>query len=242
VEALKNALAVLVGIIGVATAFLTLYAKYLDVKKSTARESDDAKATTPVPTVAASPPEPIGGFLPANYWAAPIARDVPPAPALALAPDLATIARARRLVKAPAIALIVAGALSLFLDLVMPMFVVVDQFVVPLTTETKQKRASIEAVKQGEVPIALGTASLADASSTDASMVLGAFMMVALSIPSAAAIWAGIGMLRLRSYWLSMAGSFAIMAATAPCCLFGVPVGAWSLSVLYKREVVASFR
>ncbi len=48
--------------------------------------------------------------------------------------------------------------------------------------------------------------------------------------------------MNLRSYWLSVAGSFAIMAGGATCCMGGIPIGIWSLSVLYKPEVAAAFR
>ncbi len=66
-------------------------------------------------------------------------------------------------------------------------------------------------------------------------------MLLALSVSCGAAVWAGFNMLYLRSYWLSVAGSFAIMPGACFCCLAGVPVGIWALSVLRKPEVSSAF-
>lgn len=49
-------------------------------------------------------------------------------------------------------------------------------------------------------------------------------------------------MLRLRLYWLAILGSLLAMANISNCCcLIGVPVGLWSLSVLMRPEVRRAF-
>jgi hypothetical protein len=235
VEAVKNALAVLVAIIGALTALLTLYAKYLDVKKSAARESDAAMA-------AATRPEPTASFAPADepvdpiaWHAPPFARYVPPSP------DFATIERARLAVKAPATTLIVAGLVSLFFNLFIAGFGYVDRFVTPLTTESKNQRAFIGTMRP-DPTVMPGMVGTVDKGSDEANVVLTIVALMSFSLASGVAIWAGIGMLRLRSYWLSVAGSFAIMGGASFCCMGGIPIGVWSLMVLFKPEVSSSFR
>ena len=56
---------------------------------------------------------------------------------------------------------------------------------------------------------------------------------------SAIGIWAGFGMLRLRNYWLAVAGSLLVM----PCFLvLGMPIGILSLIRLARPEVRSAFR
>jgi hypothetical protein len=227
VEALKNALAILAGIVGFLTAVLTLYAKYLDVKKSAAHESNAAEAAT----VAAARHEPA----PEEYRA----------PVAGLAPrqeDDSAVERARQAVKAPATTLMVAGLVSLLFNILVAGFGYVDQFVTPLTAETKNKRAWIDAVKRGDIPVSERMAVATDGLSDEATVTLTIVVLMSLSMASVAAVWAGYGMLRLRSYWLSVAGSFAIMAGGSFCCMSGIPIGIWALSVLYKPEVASSFK
>jgi hypothetical protein len=231
VETLKNALAILAGIVGFLTAVLTLYAKYLDVKKSAAPESDSVKAAT----ITEPRPEPAPSVSAPDEYRAPVA-------GLASRPkDPSTVELARRAVKAPATTLIAAGIVSLLFNLFVAGFGYVDQFVTPITTDTKNKRAMIEAVKRGELPITIATPGASDGLSDEATAVLTIVVLMSLSMASLAAVWAGYGMLRLRSYWLSVAGSFAIMAGGCFCCMSGIPIGIWSLSVLYKPEVASSF-
>ena len=129
--------------------------------------------------------------------------------------------------------MIVVGTLCLLTNLAGVGFVFVDQFVTPLSDETKARRAS-----EGDGPLIRnepfkpGMGRNPDLVTTDTSLVIGMFAFLSLSIPCAAAIWAGFGMLRLRGYWLSVAGSFAIMPAGVLCCMAGLPVGIWSLSIL----------
>ena len=74
------------------------------------------------------------------------------------------------------------------------------------------------------------------------TLVYAALGSLYFMMASAVAILAGAGMLRLRGYWFSVAGSFAIMMGSG-CCLFfvGIPVGIWSLTVLFRPEIASSF-
>ncbi len=228
-DALKGAMAILVGVMGFLTALLTLYAKYLDVKKTAARESDAGKAADARPELVANVSAP-------EEYRAPAAR-LAPRPE-----DLSTVERARQAVKGPATALIVAGVVSLLFNVFVAGFGYVDQFVTPLTVETTNKRAMAELARRGDLPIMQGIPVASEGLSDEATIVLTIVVMMSLSLASLAAVWAGYGMLRLRSYWLSVAGSFAIMAGGSFCCMSGVPIGIWALSVLYKPEVASSFR
>jgi hypothetical protein len=233
-EALKNAVAVLAGIVGLVTAFLTLYAKYLDLRKNAARVGDASDAVTP---------ENIGPKPAPNLdWF-----EAPSDAAVSYVPptrnSAAVVERSREAVKAPAITLLAAGLVTLFSNLFIAGFGYVDQFVTPLTTESQNKRAFMAAAQRNNVPPYAPVSARADSGlSDDATVALTICTLISLSIASAAAAWAGYGMLRLRSYWLSVAGSFAIMAGGAFCCFAGIPIGIWSLSVLYKPDVAASFR
>jgi len=138
-------------------------------------------------------------------------------------------------------ALLVAGGISLFTNLFVAGFGFVDQFVTPLSTETRQRKEAEAAMRMQpgawpSQPVAAGERA------DQASTVMGLFALLSFSVASATAIWAGYGMLRLRSYWLSVAGSFAVMPAASVCCLAGFPVGIWSLTVLLRPEVASAFR
>ncbi len=237
----KNLLAVLVAIIGVFTALLTFYAKYLDIKKASAT----AAAETPKPahTVLTSDAPPLD---PLNPYAAPDARYVPPESAFAFMPgrpDPSTILKARATVRGPAISIIVMGILSLITNLSIALFGFVDEFVMPITDEAKMRHAAMENPQRPGPFIAATAPKSSTELSPEATVILTDFTLLGLAMASAAAIWAGVGMLRLRSYWLSVAGCFAIMAgATLTCCMTGVPVGVWGLYVLYKPEVAGSVR
>jgi hypothetical protein len=220
-EAIQKILAVIGAIVGVVTALLTLYAKYLDVKKA----SRDLNGT-----------------------GAPAAPVLPPAsvPAPAVPPptrDPAGLGRALQTVRAPAIALLIAGVVSLGSNLFMAAFAYVDEFVMPLTTQTQERRA-LEARFQTEPGLGAGQPGVRpDAALSDrTSVALGIVTFLSFALAGAMATWAGYEMLRLRSYWLSVAGSVAIMPGACVCCLAGFPVGIWSLTVLLRPEVSASFR
>ena len=62
------------------------------------------------------------------------------------------------------------------------------------------------------------------------------------SLASAIAIWSGYNMLKLRNYWLALAGSVALMPGSCMCCLLGLPSGIWSIVVLVNPEVKSAFR
>jgi hypothetical protein len=229
-HAVKDALAVLAGIVGLLTAFLTLYAKYLDVKKSAPRASDVVEP----PLTAAARPEPAVTFAPLD--------EPQPARRAPVLRDPEAVERARQSVKAPATTMIAAGVISLFSNMFIAGFGYVDRFVTPLTTETRNQRAYVEAARTYGPPNTPGIAGAVDRESEDATAVMTVFTLLGLSVASVAAIWAGYEMLRLRGYWLSVAGSFAVMAGAFFCCAAGLPVGIWSLSVLYKPEVASAFR
>jgi hypothetical protein len=136
VETLKNALSVIVAIIGALTALLTFYAKYLDVKKGVASESEAAdvamKAVTTLPETTARviQTEDLVNLIPDE--------------AHRLIRDPAAIERARKAVRPPAIALIAAGSISLFFNLLVGVFGYVDNFVTPITTESRNRTALLE--------------------------------------------------------------------------------------------------
>ncbi len=166
----------------------------------------------------------------------PIARYAPPSE------DFEAVERARRAVKAPAATLIAAGLISLFSNLFIAGFGYVDRFVTPLTTETQNQRALVGVTRFGDPRYGPSMIGTVNGSSENATAVMTIFTLMSLSVASAAAVWAGYGMLRLRGYWLSVAGSFAIMAGAGFCCMAGIPVGVWSLAILFRPEVASSFR
>jgi hypothetical protein len=160
--------------------------------------------------------------------------DAPAPPAT----DSAAVARALKSVRAPSLALLTAGAIGVLSNLFMAGFAYVDEFVTPLTTQTAERRA-LEAAHRFDRPASElpGTAALSDRT----SVVLAIVTFLSFALASAMAVWAAYGMLHLRSYWLSVAGSVAIMPGACLCCFAGFPVGIWSLLVLLRPEVAASF-
>ena len=134
--------------------------------------------------------------------------------------------------KGPAIALLVVGFLGLAFNLFMAGFGFVDEFITPLTTDSKAAKTAVK----GETG-----KPAADRENDRGQAIMTIVMLLSFAMASAMAIWAGFNMIKLRSYWLSMAGSFAIMPAGCFCCLAGFPAGIWSLVVLLKPEVSSSF-
>jgi hypothetical protein len=52
----------------------------------------------------------------------------------------------------------------------------------------------------------------------------------------------GIAMLKRRFYWLTILGNIlAMINIVNGCCLLGIPVGIWSLILLFNREVRETF-
>lgn len=226
-EAVKEVFTVIGVIVGVLTGLVTLYAKYLDLKKKAAREADDREpiATTPAPRRGRT-----DEF-----------DELPVAPR-SRAPEPAAIAQARLMVQRPATALMIAGGLGLLFNLFLAGFGFVNEFVTPLGTKPEARKTT-EATKRvnPETTPAKADAPVVDKSDRAAGVMV-IVMYLGFSAASAVALWAGYGMLRLRSYWLSVAGSFAVMPGACACCLAGFPIGVWSLMVLLKPEVSASFR
>lgn len=136
--------------------------------------------------------------------------------------DSRQLERVRNLVLKPAIALLVVGFLGLALDLFIAGFGFVDDFITPLSPASKER--SKEAVEQDRE-----------------NAVAGITLLLGLAVASGIAIWAGFNMIKLKRYGVSITGSFAVMLGGGFCCLVGLPVGIWSLIVLFKPEVRSSF-
>jgi hypothetical protein len=232
---LQKVLAVIGAIPRAATALLTLYAKYLDVQKATedlngtGPSAAPAAATTQPATPGPSPrPGPHSETVPGPAVAPPVR-------------DSAGFGRAVQIVRAPALALLIAGAASLGANLFLAAFACVDEFVTPLTSQTQEQRALESSFNAGAgpgMPLPRPTGELSD----QTSMALAIVTFLSFALAGAMATWAGYEMLRLRSYWISVARSVAIMPGACMCCCAGFPVGIWSLSVLLRPEVSASFR
>ncbi len=239
-ESFKNVLAVLAGVVGVLTSVLTLYAKFLDVKKddsSKAKSEDDPKLVVPLEPVSSNSARPEGPNAVNDWYTAPAARS-----ALRF-DDLSVIEQARQAVKAPAIGLIVAGLLSLLMNLTVLGYGFVDQFVSPLSPESKARQESLQMNRGMSPSLAIGMPSRPTETIPDEmNAVLTIFCCACLALASVVAIWAGFGMLRLRGYWFSVVGSIAIMPAAILCCMGGFPIGVWSLVTLFRPEVSSSFR
>jgi hypothetical protein len=146
-----------------------------------------------------------------------------------------SVARVKALVKAPATALVVAGFVGLAFNLFVAGFGYVDEFVTPLSTKNKERTAAVATAA------VQGVASEKAEEQDRASAVLAIVTLLSFSVACLMAIWAGFNMLQLRSYWLSMAGSIAVMPGACVCCLAGFPVGIWSLTVLLRPEVRSTF-
>jgi hypothetical protein len=231
-EALQKVLAVIGAIVGAVTALLTLYAKYLDIKKATRDLNGTGPSAAAAPTQVRTPG-------PAPQPPAPHSEPIPVATLAQPIRDSAGFGRALQTVRAPALALLVAGAISLSSNLFMAAFAYVDEFVTPLTTQTQERRAREALLNAGAGPaMPRPPGELSD----QTSIALAIVTFLSFALAGAMATWAGYEMLRLRSYWLSVAGSVAIMPGACMCCFAGFPVGIWSLSVLLRPEVSASFR
>jgi hypothetical protein len=142
-------------------------------------------------------------------------------PSVPVAPiDLEQIEMAKKLVKWPATAILITGLLGLLSNGLMTCFWLWFYF----NSETG------------------GYFDMPDRQGNRTTTVFIILMFFSPSVTSGIAIWAAANMIRLRSYWLSVAGSLAIMPGAFLCFLFGVPIGIWSIMVLFKPEVSSSFR
>ena len=56
-------------------------------------------------------------------------------------------------------------------------------------------------------------------------------------------IYAALQMMKLRGWTIAVVASFLVMVPcfTSCCCLIGIPIGVWSLVVLFKPDVKAAF-
>jgi len=228
----KDVLSFIGAIIGLLTALIPLYARFVDKRKQAAQAAEPPEA-----------PRRIVRRRPAAAWATAV--EVEEEPVLVALParrDAPQIERARALVKGPAIALLVAGFLGLVFNVFVAGFGFVDEFVTPLTTQTQNRqRAEAFAAKAATDKNALRNRGAQNEENDRGSAAMAVVMLLSFSVGCVMAIWAGFNMIKLRSYWLSMAGSFAVMPGACFCCLAGVPIGIWSLTVLLKPEVSSSF-
>jgi hypothetical protein len=55
------------------------------------------------------------------------------------------------------------------------------------------------------------------------------------------AIWGALQMRELKNWQLSVVSSILVMLPCSLCCIFGLPVGIWSLVVLMRPEVKSAF-
>lgn len=220
-DALKDVLSLVAAIIGLLTALVPLVARLVDNKKRAAIKDLPRSAE----------PQEVG-------WAAipqvlPV--DVEDEPRL----NPRRIRHARELVKAPAIALMVTGFLGIGLNLFMAGASYVDTFITPLNSDHPPARYAAA----GDTGMKIETDMPAAYRENDrVGAITAFFMMLSFAVASAMAVWAGFNMSKMRSYWLSVAGCFAIMPGGCFCCLAGFPVGIWALVVLLKPEVSSSFR
>ncbi len=228
----KDVLSFIGAIIGLLTALIPLYARFVDKRKQAAQADEPPEA-----------PRRIVRRQPAVAWATAVeVEEEPELYVLPARPDARQVERARALVKAPAIALLVAGFLGLVFNVFVAGFGFVDEFVTPLTTETQNRqRAEAFAAKPAADRNAPAGRGSQNEENDRGSAAMAIVMLLSFSVGCVMAIWAGFNMLNLRSYWLSMAGSFAVMPGACFCCLAGVPIGIWSLTVLLKPEVSSAF-
>ena len=231
-ETVKNIAAALGAVIGVLTAGLTLYAKYCDIRKN-ALSAAEPLARPEQKSFAAHEPltvVPIEG------------NEDRPEATYAAHFSTKSLERAKGLVRAPAIAMIVFGFLSLMFNLTSAGYGFIDEFITPLDSARQQRQIAPGQMTPTGQPREADSFVAKHADPTDeASMVIAIMMFFSFSIASCMAIWAGFNMLFLRSYWFSFAGTIAIMPAACFCCLAGLPVGIWGLVVLMNPEVKSSF-
>lgn len=184
--------------------------------------------------------------------------------------DSKLVERARNLVRWPAIALLVVGLLGLALDLLLAGFLFVDDFITPLTEKSlirpKEEKAkqvpaqkkmnggakNLPGLKQWKGKKGVAAKSEEEAKKTEnqskegeeydtTTAVMGITLLLILAAASALTVGAGFSMIHLRRYWLSVVGSFAVIPGGCFCVLLGLPIGIWSLIILFKPEVRSSF-
>jgi hypothetical protein len=231
-DTLKEVLSFVAAIVGLVTALAPLLARFVDKKRQAARaEGPDDAPRVVVRRHAEAAQQAV-------LEVEPVTEEVlgPPRP------GARQVARAGALVKAPGIALLVTGIVGLVFNLVVATFGYVDEFVTPLSTSTLERRNAAEArahAVPGQYPDAGNPGE--ESNPERATTVMTIVVLLSFSVPCIMAVWAGFNMIRLRSYWLSVAGSIAIMPGACFFCLAGLPVGIWSLVVLFRPDVSSSF-
>jgi hypothetical protein len=158
--------------------------------------------------------------------------------------DPKVVARAKQRVRPAALSMIGVGVLALFFNLFIAGFTFVDEFVTPLSTRTNGHQQSTDFKKGvpesgGKAPPGKTTQVEDKPDHESAVMAIPVFLIFAVA--SVMGIWAGFMMMHLRSYYLSVAGSFAIMPGACFCLLAGIPIGIWSLVLLFKPEIASTF-
>lgn len=88
-----------------------------------------------------------------------------------------------------------------------------------------------------------GAAAINDPQARDALPGLGVlvgFSIVQLVL-AGLVVYAGVQMRGVRSWGLAVAGSIVAMLPCLPCCLLGLPIGIWALIVLFDSDVKRAF-
>ena len=177
-------------VIGLISALIPLFG-YLADKRRRTTATATADTRTDVPRAM---PEHARGAASAAEIPEPV--HTPPV-------DRAAFERARQLVRQPAIFMIVVGALSLAVNLTTAGIGYIDEFVVPLGIKPPRDNPM-----RGDLA---GPSAIVQPSGTPGSdrgtTVLGIIGILFFSLASPVSIWSGYNMLKLRNYWLALAGS-----------------------------------
>jgi hypothetical protein len=256
-ETFKEILSIVGAIVGLLTSLIPLYARFIDNKRKKTRSESvrharwrhavhKHAAVAEAATAVAVEDEPEyfepsqPRFETPQHLEPGHSQDAHFEPAH-LEPE--QLLRAKQLVKAPGLALVIAGFLGLAFNVLVAGFGFIDQFVTPLSDQTKMERAKMEKalVAQPSTDPAVLESAVGERDRDQATAVIGIVALMGFSGASGMAVWAGFNMMKLRSYWLSMAGSIAVMPGGFLCCFAGVPVGIWSLVTLLRPEVSSSF-
>jgi hypothetical protein len=64
---------------------------------------------------------------------------------------------------------------------------------------------------------------------------------ILILIVAAVIIYGAMQMMKLKSHGLAMTSSILAMIPCISCCLFGLPIGIWSIMVISKPEVKSAF-
>ncbi|HLL55632.1 MAG TPA: hypothetical protein VK447_18875 [Myxococcaceae bacterium] len=145
-----------------------------------------------------------------------------------------SVEQAREKVAGPAIALIVAGGFGiLFALFLLVWFVSIGQI---------PQEAFDQAFSDPNIdPKALQNREEIERSIKQ-FFALGPRWFIGMLLVSALALFGGLQMKNLKNYNLVMAASIvALIPCCGPCCCVGMPIGIWSIVVLMKPEVKASF-